>query len=55
MSGPYIIERPKVIYNNATKQFVMWFHLDDSNYKYRHAGIATSSTPNGKFKFLYGL
>jgi hypothetical protein len=25
---PFIIERPKVLYNSATKKFVMWFHLD---------------------------
>ena len=26
-TGPFVIERPKVIYNAATKTFVMWFHL----------------------------
>jgi len=25
---PFIIERPKVIYNSATQKYVMWFHLD---------------------------
>jgi hypothetical protein len=28
VQGPFIVERPKVIYNANTKQFVMWFHLD---------------------------
>ena len=32
---PFRIERPKVIYNAATKNFVMWFHLDDNGYKVR--------------------
>eukprot|EP00401_Gymnodinium_catenatum_P077789 CAMPEP_0117480926 /NCGR_PEP_ID=MMETSP0784-20121206/12639_1 /TAXON_ID=39447 /ORGANISM="" /LENGTH=341 /DNA_ID=CAMNT_0005275373 /DNA_START=42 /DNA_END=1065 /DNA_ORIENTATION=+ len=27
-SGPFIIERPKVLYNALTRKFVMWFHLD---------------------------
>lgn len=25
---PFIIERPKVLYNSATNKYVMWFHLD---------------------------
>ena len=32
-TGPFVIERPKVIYNAATKTFVMWFHLDDTGYQ----------------------
>ena len=27
-----IIERPKVIYNDTTKQYVMWLHWDGQNY-----------------------
>ena len=26
--GPWIMQRPKVIYNNNTMKFVMYFHLD---------------------------
>ena len=26
--GPYIVERPKVLYNTKTKTYVMWFHFD---------------------------
>mmetsp|Transcript_18244 Transcript_18244/g.39372 ORF Transcript_18244/g.39372 Transcript_18244/m.39372 type:complete len:281 (-) Transcript_18244:161-1003(-) len=33
--GPYVIERPKVIFNAGTEQFVMWFHLDSFTYSYR--------------------
>ena len=29
--GPWVIERPKVLYNNATSTFVMWFHLDTAS------------------------
>lgn len=53
--GPYVIERPKVLYNNKTRKYVMWFHLDSSNYQYRHAGIATSSDPTGPFVFIRGF
>jgi hypothetical protein len=52
LSGPYVIERPKVIWNEKTKLYVMWFHLDSDNYRYRYVGVATSPTPNGTFKFV---
>ena len=55
MTGPFIIERPKVLYNEQTNNFVMWFHLDTPNYKYRHAGVATSNLANGSFSFVHGL
>ena len=28
LSGPFVIERPKVLYNALTGKFVMWLHLD---------------------------
>ncbi|CAF0937211.1 unnamed protein product [Rotaria sordida] len=49
LSGPYVIERAKVVWNNKTKLFVMWFHLDSYDYKYRYVGVAISSIPNGIF------
>jgi hypothetical protein len=55
VSGPFIVERPKVLYNAKTKLYVLWFHLDTGGYKFRHAGIATSTTPTGPFKFVHGL
>jgi hypothetical protein len=54
-TGPFIVERPKVLYNAKTKLYVLWFHLDDQHYKFRHAGIATSSSPTGPFKFVHGI
>jgi hypothetical protein len=53
--GPYVIERPRVVYNSKTKLYVMWFHLDSSNYSYRCVGIATSPSPNATFTFIDGL
>ncbi len=54
-TGPFIIERPKVLYNKATSLYVMWFHLDTAGYKYRHVGVATSSEPNRGFVFHAGF
>lgn len=47
-----VCERPKVIYNAATGQYVMWMHLDDKSYRVASAGVATSASPTGPFKFL---
>ena len=54
-AGPFVVERPKVLYNKKNDNFVMWFHLDDAGYQYRHTGVAVSATPNGHFKFQYGF
>ena len=47
-----VIERPKVIYNQATGKFVMWMHIDNHNYAKAVAGIAVSDSPTGKFRFI---
>jgi hypothetical protein len=47
-----VCERPKVLYNALTKQFVMWMHLDDARYLVASAGVAVSSTPVGPFRFV---
>lgn len=53
--GPYVVERPKVLYNNHTQKFVMWFHLDNAGYSLRHAGVAQSASPTGPFEFMHAL
>jgi hypothetical protein len=55
VAGPFIVERPKVLYNSATKTFVMWFHLDMDGYRFRHAGVATSPNATGPFQFVHAL
>lgn len=47
-----VLERPKVIYNAKTKQFVMWLHVDSENYAAARSGVAVSSTPTGPFKYI---
>jgi len=49
------VERPKVIYNARTKKFVMWMHAEQGGYRYSRAGIATSDSPAGPFKFLQAI
>ena len=49
-----VLERPKVIYNDKTKKFVMWFHLElkDKGYDAARSGVAVSDHPTGPFIFL---
>ena len=47
-----VLERPKVIYNSGTRQFVMWMHVDSADYAAARVGVAVSSKPTGPFKYL---
>ena len=47
------IERPKVIYNEKTKTFVMWAHYENgTDYLVAACAVAVSSSPNGEFTYL---
>ena len=48
-----IIERPKVIFNEKTGKFVMWFHheLKSMGYKAAKTGVAVADSPIGKFEY----
>jgi len=48
------MERPKVIYNAATRRFVMWWHHDLKGWGHSGAlaGLAVSDTPTGPFRFI---
>ena len=47
-----IIERPKVIYNDSSKQYVMWAHWDNGDYSEASAGIFTCPTVDGNYTFV---
>jgi beta-galactosidase len=49
--GNRITERPKVIYNEKTGKYVLWFHVDNREYEHAHVGTATSDSPTGPFHF----
>lgn len=49
---PFRIERPKVIYNAATKLFVLVFHCEDAPYGVGGRGVATSAAPEGPFAWV---
>jgi beta-galactosidase len=47
-----LIERPKVIYNELTKKYVMFMHLDTDDYQYARVGIAVCDQLAGQYEFL---
>lgn len=49
-----VIERPKVIFNEKTGKFVLWFHLEikGQGYDAAQTGVATSDSPTGPYTFI---
>ncbi len=49
-----VLERPKVIYNEKTKKFVMWFHLElkGKGYSAARSGVAVSDNPTGPYTYI---
>lgn len=52
-----IVERPKVIYNQKTKKFVMWFHHEfkGQGYSTARSGLAVSDTVTGPYKYIHSI
>jgi beta-xylosidase len=46
-----VIERPKVIYNARTRKYVLYMHVDSSNYREAKVGVATSDSVCGKYRY----
>lgn len=46
-----IIERPKVLFNDATKRYVMWLHWEGQNYAEAEAGVFSSATIDGDYEY----
>ncbi|PFG43964.1 Ig-like protein group 4 [Isoptericola jiangsuensis] len=47
------VERPKLLYNDATDTFVLWGHWETADsYAASHLVVATSSTVDGDYTFL---
>lgn len=48
---PYRMERPKILYNQKTSKYVMWFHLDDAAFSMGMVGVATADTIRGPYTY----
>ena len=51
LASNWVLERPKVFYNEKTKKYVMYFHVD-VNYKLAQVAIAVSDKATGPFKYV---
>lgn len=50
--GKINLERPKVLYNENTHQYVLWAHFENGkDYREAAAAIATCTTPDGDFTY----
>lgn len=53
-----VVERPKVLYNEKTGKYVLWFHADgpeegeEGSYAKAMAGVAIADSPQGPFRLL---
>lgn len=47
-----VCERPKVIHNKSTGEYVLWFHADTCDYSYAGVGVAISDSPLGPFRLV---
>lgn len=52
-----VMERPKVIYNAKTRQYVMWFHLElrGQGYRAARAGVAVSDKVTGPYRYVHSF
>lgn len=46
-----VVERPKVIYNDSTKKYVLYMHIDSSNYGEAKVGVATGDSVCGSYTY----
>ncbi|RAR05943.1 carbohydrate-binding module family 35 protein [Stemphylium lycopersici] len=52
-TGPNrVIERPKVMHNKETGKYVLWMHIDSSDYGEAEIGVATGNSVCGKYTYL---
>ncbi len=40
-----------MLYNDVTKRYVMWMHLDEADYELARCGTATAVAPQGPFTY----
>ncbi|KAL4968301.1 glycosyl hydrolase family 43 protein [Aspergillus stella-maris] len=46
-----IVERPKVIFNEASGEYVMWMHIDDTGYADARTGVAVGESVCGDYVY----
>jgi hypothetical protein len=52
LGADWVLERPKLFHNPRTGKFVLYFHLDDSQYKLARVGVAISDQIDGHYSYV---
>lgn len=52
ITGRLHVEKPKVLYNKKTQNYVMWMVIENETNTLSMAGVAVSRYPNGPFEFV---
>ncbi|KAI1455160.1 carbohydrate-binding module family 35 protein [Annulohypoxylon moriforme] len=47
-----VVERPKVLYNESTKKYVLYMHIDSSSYGEAKVGVATGDEVCGQYTYV---
>ncbi|KAI0382521.1 carbohydrate-binding module family 35 protein [Hypomontagnella monticulosa] len=47
-----VVERPKVLFNAKTNKYVLYMHIDSSNYGDAKVGVATGDSVCGKYTYV---
>ncbi|KAH8901648.1 glycoside hydrolase family 43 protein [Thozetella sp. PMI_491] len=47
-----VVERPKVIYNDKTRKYVLWMHMDSGSYGEARVAVATGDSVCGKYEYI---
>ena len=51
LGAGWVLERPKVFFNQRTKKYVMYMHLDDRKYALARAAVAVCDTVDGDYRY----
>lgn len=54
-SGERFIERPKILYNKKTKQYVVWLHYEGKGYAPAEAAVFKCDKIDGDYEFVKGF
>ncbi|CAE7178317.1 hypothetical protein CFE70_005844 [Pyrenophora teres f. teres 0-1] len=47
-----VVERPKIMHNKQTGKYLLWMHIDSSDYKEAKIGVAIGDTVCGKYTYI---
>jgi len=52
LGAGWILERPKVFYNEKTNKYVMYAHIDNKSYEFASVAVFTCDTVDGDYRYV---